>query len=132
MDKLSMKPEIQRYTNYYSKLESSSPPSVTYWMNLLQGIQSPEPLFVTLNREGDIDPSKIYGQWEYRHPQFTFATAEAQSRLLEIQGVDRIWYAGAYWGYGFHEDGARSGVLVARNRMNCCHVTRLNTKAFFY
>ena len=90
-------------------------PTITYWMNLLQGIESPEPLFVTLNREREIDPAKVHGRWIYHHPLFTAQTVAAQARRPEIQGTDRIWFAGAYWGYGFHEDGARSGVEVARS-----------------
>lgn len=100
--------------NYHVGADASAPPTITYWMNLLQGIESPEPLFVTLNREHEIDPAKVHGRWVYDHPLYTEATVAAQARRPEIQGADRIWYAGAYWGYGFHEDGARSGVEVAR------------------
>jgi predicted NAD/FAD-binding protein len=100
--------------NYHVGADESAPPTITYWMNLLQGIQSPEPLFVSLNREAEIDPAKVHGRWIYHHPLYTAASVAAQARRPEIQGVDRIWFAGAYWGYGFHEDGARSGVEVAR------------------
>ncbi|MCH2100357.1 MAG: FAD-dependent oxidoreductase [Planctomycetes bacterium] len=100
--------------NYHVGRNSKAPPTITYWMNLLQGIESPEPLFVTLNRQEEIDPAKVHGQWNYAHPLYTAQTVAAQMRRLEIQGVDRIWYAGAYWGYGFHEDGVRSAVEVAR------------------
>jgi len=100
--------------NYHVGADPKAPPTITYWMNLLQGIESPEPLFVTLNRQDEIDPAKVHGQWNYDHPLFTAQTVAAQARRPEIQGADRIWYAGAYWGYGFHEDGARSGVEVAR------------------
>ena len=100
--------------NYHVGKDPSAPPTITYWMNLLQSIDSPKPLFVTLNREHEIDPSLVHGQWNYAHPLYTEESVAAQARRTEIQGVDRIWYAGAYWGYGFHEDGARSGVEVAR------------------
>ncbi len=100
--------------NYHVGSDQSAPPTITYWMNLLQGIESTEPLFVSLNREAEIDPTKVHGRWIYHHPLYTAATVAAQARRPEIQGVDRVWYAGAYWGYGFHEDGARSGVEVAR------------------
>ena len=101
--------------NYHVGEDRNAPPTITYWMNLLQGIESPEPLFVTLNREREIDPAKVHGRWIYHHPLFTAQTVAAQARRPEIQGTDRIWFAGAYWGYGFHEDGARSGVEVARS-----------------
>lgn len=100
--------------NYHVGADANAAPTITYWMNLLQGIESPEPLFVSLNRQAEIDPDKVHGRWIYHHPLYTAATVAAQARRPEIQGVDRIWYAGAYWGYGFHEDGARSGVEVAR------------------
>jgi uncharacterized protein len=100
--------------NYHVGEDVSAAPTITYWMNLLQGIDSPEPLFVSLNRQAEVDPAKVHGRWVYHHPLYTAATVAAQARRPEIQGVDRIWYAGAYWGYGFHEDGARSGVAVAR------------------
>ena len=88
--------------------------TVSYCMNLLQSLDCPEPLVVTLNRTGAIDPSKILKRRPYRHPQYTHASVAAQARRAEINGVDRLWYAGAYWGWGFHEDGMRSAVEVAR------------------
>jgi len=100
--------------NYHVDQDAAAPPTLTYWMNLLQGLQTPEPLFVTLNREHQIDASKVHGRWVYHHPLFTPESVAAQARKHEIQGVQRTWFAGAYWGYGFHEDGAYSGVEVAR------------------
>jgi predicted NAD/FAD-binding protein len=88
--------------------------TVSYCMNLLQSLDCPEPLVVTLNRTAAIDPAKILKRRPYRHPQYTHASVAAQSRRAEINGVDRLWYAGAYWGWGFHEDGMRSAVDVAR------------------
>jgi predicted NAD/FAD-binding protein len=69
---------------------------------------------VTLNRNRDIDPARILARMSYAHPLQDHASVAAQARRAEVNGVDRIWYAGAYWGYGFHEDGLRSGVEVAR------------------
>lgn len=88
--------------------------TVSYCMNLLQSLDCPEPLVVTLNRTAAIDPAKILKRRPYRHPQYTHASVAAQTRRPEINGVDRLWYAGAYWGWGFHEDGMRSAVEVAR------------------
>jgi predicted NAD/FAD-binding protein len=88
--------------------------TVSYCMNLLQSLDCPEPLVVTLNRTAAIDPAKILKRRPYRHPQYTHASVAAQARRAEINGVDRLWYAGAYWGWGFHEDGMRSAVDVTR------------------
>lgn len=88
--------------------------TVSYCMNLLQGLISREPFVVTLNRSAAIDPDKIIARMRYAHPEYTHASVDAQARRAEINGTDRIWYAGAYWGWGFHEDGMRSAVEVAR------------------
>ena len=88
--------------------------TVSYCMNLLQGLEAPTPVVVSLNRSADIDPARVLLRRAYRHPVYTAATVAAQARKYEIQGVNRTWYAGAYWGWGFHEDGIRSGVHVAR------------------
>jgi predicted NAD/FAD-binding protein len=87
--------------------------TVSYCMNLLQSIESPEPFVVTLNRTHAIDPAKILARRAYHHPIYTLESVAAQARRAEIDGVDRISYAGAYWGWGFHEDGMRSAVQVA-------------------
>lgn len=87
--------------------------TVSYCMNLLQGISSPQTFIVTLNQSDAIDPAKILRRMAYRHPQYTDGAVAAQQRRGEIQGLRRTWYAGAYWGWGFHEDGMRSAVDVA-------------------
>jgi hypothetical protein len=87
--------------------------AVSYCMNLLQGIESPEPFVVTLNRTAAIDPAKVLARMRYHHPVYTQASVLAQARKAEIQGWRRTWFAGAYWGWGFHEDGMRSAVDVA-------------------
>ena len=88
--------------------------TVSYCMNLLQGLPGDTPLIVTLNRTRDIDPARILQRRQYEHPVHTHAAVAAQARKHEIQGVQRTWFAGAYWGWGFHEDGIRSGVDVAQ------------------
>lgn len=87
--------------------------TVSYCMNLLQGVDSPEPFVVTLNRSHAIDPSKILRRMRYHHPVYGHAAVAAQQRKGEIQGRRRTWFAGAYWGWGFHEDGITSAVEVA-------------------
>lgn len=87
--------------------------TVTYCMNLLQSIQAPETFCVSLNCTYRIDPAKILRRLTYSHPEYTHASVAAQRRKDDIQGIDRLWYAGAYWGWGFHEDGMRSAVALA-------------------
>lgn len=88
--------------------------TVSYCMNLLQGIESPQPFVVTLNRTDAIDPSKILRHMRYHHPVYDRASVAAQRRKHEIQGRRRTWFAGAYWGFGFHEDGIASAVDVVQ------------------
>jgi predicted NAD/FAD-binding protein len=82
--------------------------TVSYCMNLLQGLDSPEPLVVTLNRGDAVDAGKVLRRLQYAHPVYTHASVAARARKPEIQGRRRTWFAGAYWGWGFHEDGMRS------------------------
>lgn len=87
--------------------------TVSYCMNLLQGIDSPTPFVVTLNASSRIDPAKILARVEYYHPVFDHAAVAAQTRWSEVNGRCRSWYCGAWWGWGFHEDGLRSAQRVA-------------------
>ena len=100
--------------NYNLPAEPLECPSVTYQMNILQRLTSPEPFCVTLNREDAIRPEKILGRFQYDHPVYTPAAVAAQKRHAEISGIGRrTHFCGAYWGYGFHEDGVKSAVRVA-------------------
>ena len=87
--------------------------SVTYWMNELQGIDRDKPLFVSLNPPVAPDPGLTFGKYVCEHPQYNAAAFAAQQRLPEIQGKRHTWFCGAWTGYGFHEDGLRSGLAVA-------------------
>jgi hypothetical protein len=99
--------------NAYIPAAPAADCTVSYCMNLLQSLDAPEPLVVSLNRTSEIDPGRIIARMRYAHPLQDHASVAAQARRAEINGVARTWYAGAYWGYGFHEDGLRSGVEVA-------------------
>ncbi len=99
--------------NAFIPREPGAPCTVSYCMNLLQGLDAPVPLVVTLNRSAAVDPAKVLRRLRYQHPVYTHAAVAAQHRKAEIQGVNRTWFAGAYWGWGFHEDGMRSAVDVA-------------------
>ncbi len=100
--------------NAYIPADRHAACSVSYWMNALQSIESSEPLIVSLNRSHQIDPAKILHRTTYRHPVQTQASAIARQRKALIQGQSRTWYAGAYWGFGFHEDGLRSAYEIAQ------------------
>ncbi len=92
--------------------ERSDRTGVTYWMNRLQGLRSDRPLLVTLNATDRIDPDAIESVTQYSHPIYTPASVAAQAELTSLF-TDRTVYAGAYHGWGFHEDGCRSGVVAA-------------------
>jgi predicted NAD/FAD-binding protein len=98
--------------NYLIPKEERTKPVITYDMNILQTLQAPEEFCVTLNRPEGIAPERIIGTYSYHHPVYTTAAPDAQRRHGEISGVNRTHYAGAYWGYGFHEDGV-NGALAA-------------------
>lgn len=98
--------------NYVADTGEKTAPYVTYWMNNLQGIDATRPLFVSLNSAAP-DPALTFGEYEYDHPQFDTAALAAQRRFGRIQGRGGVWYAGAWLGYGFHEDGLTSGVKAA-------------------
>jgi hypothetical protein len=88
--------------------------TVSYCMNLLQRLHSRDPFVVTLNPRVPIAPGRVLRRLSYAHPLFTQAAVAAQARRGEIQGQRRTFFAGAYWGHGFHEDGLRSAVDACR------------------
>ena len=98
--------------NYHVPDRPSRVATLTYWMNKLQGLETPQPLLVSLNRDAEVDPAKVLKSMTYHHPVFSVGAIRAQQRRAEIQGRRGTWWCGAWWGYGFHEDGARSGMEV--------------------
>jgi len=88
--------------------------SLTYWMNRLQNLVTPEPLLVTLNPLAEPDPARVLVEKTYRHPCYDAAMIDAQAALGLLQGRRGTWFCGAWTGYGFHEDGIASAVAVAR------------------
>lgn len=101
--------------NYRIRSDSSDAVAITYNMNMLQSISSRTQYCVTLNETDRIDPSKVIRRFRYHHPIFTLERDAAQARHEELVGNNRTSFCGAYWGYGFHEDGVRSGVRVAEH-----------------
>ena len=98
-----------------AELEQSNKVQVTYNMNILQNIQSPEPILVTLNHTDFINPAKVIKRLTYTHPVFTLAGVAAQARHAEISGPNLTAYAGAYWLNGFHEDGVASALNALKH-----------------
>ena len=87
--------------------------SVTYDMNRLQRLRTRERYCVTLNRRGPVDPGRVVAEMTYTHPLYDFASLATQAELPALNGRRRTWFCGGYFGHGFHEDAARSGLHVA-------------------
>jgi predicted NAD/FAD-binding protein len=101
--------------NYHALAESNAGVALTYDMNILQTLVSPLPFLVTLNRTGDIDPKHIIHSATMEHPVYTPEAVAAQKRRHEVSGRNRTFYCGAYWRYGFHEDGVVSAEWAVRD-----------------
>ena len=88
--------------------------AVTYWMNRLQRLDEAPPLFVSLNPLREPAPALVHAEARFDHPVFEVAALAAQRRLGRIQGAGGVWHVGAWLGWGFHDDGLRAGIAVAR------------------
>ena len=95
--------------------EGSQPLCVTYWMNRLQNLDNRHPLFVTLNPTRAIAPDKSIESFHYTHPLFDQPALDAQKQLWRLQGQRNTWFCGAYFGFGFHEDGLQAGLAAAED-----------------
>ncbi len=100
--------------NYHRVVDQPGVATLTYRLRSLQGIESADELLITLNREDAVDPSTVIRTFDYAHPIYDVAAIAAQGRHEELNGRNRTWFAGAYWGYGFHEDGVQSARAVCR------------------
>ena len=89
-------------------------PTVTYHMNRLQNLDTEEQYCVTLNDSGAIATDRIVSEVAYDHPLYTVKSVRAQHRWAEVSGVRHLHFCGAYWFYGFHEDGLNSAIRVAK------------------
>ena len=101
--------------NYHIPRQELGRVALTYYMNMLQSITSPADFCVTLNRPDIIDQTKIIREFNYHHPVYAPEGPRAQKRRQEINGVNRTYFCGAYWGYGFHEDGVNSALAVCEH-----------------
>lgn len=104
--------------NYLLSDNREADASVTYNMNILQGIESTHTFCVTLNQKQAIEPSKILKEFTYHHPVFSLQSCQAQQQRELICGKRNTHFAGAYWHNGFHEDGVKSAIDVAK-RFDC-------------
>lgn len=96
--------------NYHVLPQARERVALTYNMNILQGLNAPTPFLVTLNHSAAIDPAKIIKRISYHHPLYTRAGVAAQARQAEINGARNTYFCGAYWRFGFHEDGVVSAL----------------------
>jgi predicted NAD/FAD-binding protein len=113
---VALMPRRRRAWSSWNYLAQTSPTgavgvSLTYWMNLLQNLETERPVFVTLNPI--VEPREQVASFVYHHPQYDRASVDAQVALPSVQGAHRTWFCGSYCGYGFHEDGLRAGLQVA-------------------
>lgn len=99
--------------NFLANGDNERPAPVSYWMNRLQGIREDRPLFVSLNPTREPDAALTHAEFTYDHPLFDRASFIGQKVIDDVQGRGGVWFAGAWLGYGFHEDGLRSGLRVA-------------------
>ena len=101
--------------NYHIPQAETGQVALTYDMNILQGLGAPVEYCVTLNLPDTVDPAKKIKEMHYHHPVYNPTSLAARNRHEEINGVKRTYFCGAYWGYGFHEDGVNSALVVAKH-----------------
>jgi predicted NAD/FAD-binding protein len=101
--------------NYHRLRDDRDQVAVTYHQNRLQRLTSEVPYLVTLNRADAVSPDLVHGRFEYAHPQYHQRGVAFQPLQGRLGGMNHTYYCGAYWGYGFHEDGVRSALHVARD-----------------
>jgi uncharacterized protein len=100
--------------NYHRLIDQPDRATLTYRLRSLQGIESAHEILVTLNRDDAIRDEQVLGRFDYAHPVFDRPAIAAQRRHEELNGQRRTWFCGAYWGFGFHEDGVQSALTVCR------------------
>jgi uncharacterized protein len=110
--------------NYHVPSAAGTGVALTYNMNILQTLRSRETFCVTLNRTAQIRPERILRRMTYHHPLFTPAGVAAQQRHQELNGSHRAYFCGAYWRFGFHEDGVVSALAALRHFETTTHAQR--------
>jgi predicted NAD/FAD-binding protein len=115
MNMLPRRPLARAAWNYHALANQQQPVALTYDMNVLQTLDAPTRFLVTLNRGDAIDPRKILHRVQYHHPVYLPAGVAAQQRHREVNGARRTYFCGAYWRYGFHEDGVVSALRAVEH-----------------
>jgi predicted NAD/FAD-binding protein len=100
--------------NYLINDDSNNKATLTYNMNILQGLNTQTTYCVTLNSANLVDESQTYARFNYAHPVYSDESVAAQAQWGKISGCDRVYYCGAYWSAGFHEDGVKSALMVCQ------------------
>jgi uncharacterized protein len=101
--------------NYEAGTDAQAPRvCLHYLLNRLQPLPVQTPVIVSLNPQREIDPATVVGEYDYAHPVFDLAAIRAQQRMANLQGQHHTWFAGAWLGYGFHEDGLKAGLRAAQ------------------
>jgi predicted NAD/FAD-binding protein len=101
--------------NYHIPKTEQGRVALTYDMNILQSLGAPVEYCVSLNLPNNVDPAKKIKEMHYHHPVYNPKSLAAGNRHQEINGVKRTYFCGAYWGYGFHEDGVNSALVVGKH-----------------
>ncbi len=102
--------------NYTRKVKTDNMNlSMTYWLNNIQKLNTQKKFFLTLNPEKEIQSSKIHEEINFTHPIFDLSNKEVKTEIMKRQGQNDIWVCGSFLGYGFHEDGIQSGILVGED-----------------
>ena len=114
--------------NYHIDQHNPAGATLTYNMNILQGLRTPETLCVTLNSDAHIDPRKIIKRMNYAHPLYTPESVTAQARQSELNGAQRTFFCGAYWRNGFHEDGVVSALTALEDFNQFIHTQSHDTQ----
>ena len=99
----------------WNSISKNNKTCVTYWLNNLQNLKTDINYFLTLNPISEIKKTKIINKVNFDHPYFNSETLKHQQELISLQGKNRTWYCGAYFGYGFHEDGLKSAFNIIKN-----------------
>ncbi|MDB4676667.1 FAD-dependent oxidoreductase [bacterium] len=111
---LPRRPAAWASWNYHLPEDGTDCVSVTYDLNRLQSLRLPGPLCLTLNPSDKIAAEKVIAEYRFSHPAFTMDSIDAQRQFASVSGVHGVSFCGAYWGYGFHEDGLKSALAVGR------------------
>lgn len=111
----ALMPKRRKVWSSWNYMGGDGAPSVSYWMNRLQNLTCDRDIFVTLNPASPIAENAIVAAFDYDHPMFNIEAGNAQRELWSLQGEGGVWFCGAHFGAGFHEDGIQSGLAVAED-----------------